>query len=386
MKRRMTGVLFAGIFLICTVFAGIVGIAQAQSFQSGNNVALPAGREIRQTVFAAGNTIDIGSTVSGDIFCAGQTVTISGTINGDVICAAQTINITGTINGDVRLAGQTITVTGDIERNATVAGQSFTLGNEGSIGGDLSAGASNMTLNGRVNRDAALGSSTTVVAGEVGRNIKAAGDSLTLSSDAKVGGSVEFTSNNDVQRASGATVGGDVTRKDPPQQEAQKPAAAFSVLWIIYFFLAMLLIALALALLFPRLLHSITNRAMPQPWIALLTGFIAHAVAPLLFIIVAATVIGIPLALVAGLAWLLMLVLTGPMVAFYIGRLLFKDKRNVLVMMLVGAAILLVTYLIPILNILIIMPVVWLGTGMMLLEVYRRWPRPSYKPVSAVSE
>jgi cytoskeletal protein CcmA (bactofilin family) len=373
--------IFSAILLVCLlVILGWVRIAKAQSFHSGNTVSLTQKQTIDDTVFAAGRTVDINSTINGDIFCAGQNITIAGTINGDVICAGQTINVSGTVNGDVRLAGQTVTLNAKVSGNATIASQTFTLDPGGSVARDLTLGTTTSTLNGSIGRDVIFGGGNLVVASTVGRNIKASVNELTLASNAKVNGDVNYTSTNDLKKDSGAVVAGSATRTAPTKKSAGRKLSliGFSIFFFIYWLLALLATGIVLVLLFPRAVHAVSNRAWPAPWWALLTGFIASFAVPIVLTLLAATIIGLPLAIIGGLLWVVALILSGPMFSYYIGRLVLRDSRNVLLIMLVGSLILVVLDFIPILGFFVFLAAVWIGTGMLLLEVFHLFSRPVY--------
>ncbi len=379
MKNRLK-IITAAMLIVVSVSFAWVRMADAQNFRSGDNITVGASEKIEDTLFVAGRTVDINSEVFGDIFCAGQTVTVSGTVHGDVICAGQTVNVTGTVDGDVRLAGQTVTLGADVSGNATVGGQTFNLESTGRIGGDLTIGSTDATLNGSVGRNVAAGNTNLTVAGAVGGRVKASVTNLTLASGTRINGDVEYNSWNEASRAENAVISGSLTRRDPPRNDAPKRGAifGFGFAWFVYWLLAMLFTALALALLFPRLLHNVTDHALPRPWKALLTGFIASLAVPVILIVLMITVIGVPLSIILGLMWLVLLLLSGPVFGYYIGRMVLSSSRQPLLIMLVGASILLVAYFIPIIGFLSLLAAVWFGTGMMLLELLKRTPKPEY--------
>jgi cytoskeletal protein CcmA (bactofilin family) len=377
---RKIKLLLGGLSMSVLLLVGYAGLANAHSFRAGTNVIVSSNEKVDESLFVAGNNVDVSSEVFGDVFCAGQTVTVSGTVHGDIICAGQTVTITGAVDGDVRLAGQTVTVSGNVSGNATVASQAFTLSSTSRVGGDLTVTSKSSTLNGSVERDVAAAGETVVVASGVGRNIRGAVTDLQLASSAKVAGDIEFTSNRDVSKADGAVVSGTVTRSEPPRENdvIATKTAAFGVGWLVYAFLAMLAAALALVLLFPRLFHGITNQAMPMPWKALLTGFIASLAVPVVLVVLAITLVGLPLALIVGLAWLLVLLLSGPVFGYYLGRLLLQNSRQPLLIMLAGAGLLFVLYFIPLIGALAMLAALWFGSGMLLQELFARTPRPAY--------
>jgi len=362
--------------LLLSVSVGVVG---AQEFRSGTTATITQNETINKTLFVSGQTIDVTSEVFGDVFCIGQTINISGDINGDVICAGQTINISGNVNGDVRLAAQTITISGKVSGNASIASQTLTTQSNGEISGDLSVGSEFVTIGGPVGRDLAVAASNMVIASNVGRDVKASVESIELLSSANVAGNIEYTSTNTINQSPNATVGGEITRTEP-KDTSSGGATMFgiAIAWFMYLFLAMLFTSMALALIFPSVLQSTTDRISNSPWKALLAGFVASLVIPIVLIALGVTLIGVPLMILLGLMWLVIIFLSGPFTAYYIGRLLLSNNRSVLLTMFVGSLVLLSLYFIPVIGLLILIGVYWLGTGMILLELMRRTPRPVY--------
>ncbi len=366
-------------FLVALFGATVLfmGIASAHDFRSGTSVVVEQAAVIDNSIFVAGRTIDINAEVFGDVFCAGQTITVSGTVHGDVICGGQTITISGIVDGDVRLAGQTVTLQAAIAGNATIAGETFTQSSSSEIGGDLTAGSNDIILNGRIGRDVAVGGGNVILTGEVGRNIKGDVNQLELFKAAKVGGNIAYTSTNDINDA-GASVAGLISRTDVQQSSNRGEMFGLGLAWFIFLFVSMLLVAMAIALMFPAVLRNVTDRALPRPWRALLVGLVASIVVPVLLVIVAVTIVGLPLAFLLGLLWLLVSMLSGPFSGYYLGRLLLKNSQHTLKIMLVGSSALLVLYFIPFVGFFALITAYWIGSGMILLELTRRTPRPLY--------
>jgi cytoskeletal protein CcmA (bactofilin family) len=386
MKHHTFSILGAALLLLLTLVITGAQIASAHEFKSGTNVTTSPDQKINHTLFASGRTVNISSEVFGDVFAAGQTVTVTGTVHGDVFAAGQTVSVSGKVDGDVRLAGQTVTLSAPVSGSATAAGQSFALDSRSSVGRDLTAAATDISIDGMVSRDAALAGDTGVISGTIGRNVQAGSNHLRLASTAKVSGNVDVTSHEDVKKDSGATVGGKITRTEPEEHKqaaAKRHSAAWVFAWFVYWLLAMLVISLVLALVVPHALESVTDEAFPRPWIALLTGFLGGIVVPVVLLVLTATLIGLPLAFLLGLIWLVILILSVPLSAYYIGRLVFHGPRHALLTMLVGAGILIVLYFIPVLCFLFMLAAAWLGSGMLLLDLYRRFPRPVYHQTAA---
>lgn len=356
-----------------------VGIASAHSFRTGTNVTTGSNEKIDETLFIAGSTVDVNSEVNGDIFCAGQTVTINGTVHGDVICVGQTVTVNGTVDGNVRLAGQTVTLGASVKGNATVAGQTFTLQSGAKVGGDLTLGATNGVVDGTVGRDLALAGQNVTISSDIGRNVKGNTQKLTLVNGAHIHGNLDYTSQNDVGMSSSAIVDGTTSRTTPVKHASKRGAVfAFNLGAFIYWLLALMAFALVIALLVPRVLHDATDDSLPWPWKALLTGLVAGIAFPVLFIILCITVVGLPMAFLAGLLWAAILLLSSPFMAYLVGRMILQNNTKPLLVAITGAAALAVLLFIPVLGVITFVVTVWIGSGLILRSLWHHWPRPTY--------
>lgn len=354
-----------------------VGAAQAQEFRSGDNLSVGKTEKIDRTLFIAGNQISIDTDVDGDVFCAGQKITINGAVKGDVFCAGQDIKINGPVSGGVRLAGQNVEVNSLVEGSVSVASSTFDVGINGKIGKDITIAGDTANINGTVGRDLAFSGNRLNVNKEVGRNIKASSQNIALGSSAIVGGNLEYTSANDYSKAEGAKVDGSVQKYQPKKSEdsGAKSLAKFILGFVLP---ALLITSMILILVAPRIFYSTTNNALPTPWKALLFGIVVNIILPIFIILLAITVYGIPLAVLLLVAWVLLMILSGPVTAFYVGRLVMRRTNNVIWIMLVGSLVVVIAYLVPMVNFLMLMFVLWAGVGMVAMEFYRRMPKPSY--------
>lgn len=362
--------------------------AHAQgSFRTGNDVTVPQGRTLSSSLFASGKTIDIAGNVDGDVFCAGQDISITGDITGDVICAGQTVHVSGHVSGNIRVAGQSVTVSGPTDRSLTAAGQNVALEASSTVGGDTSVVGQNVTLNGTIGRDLEADGNTVTINGAVNRDVHAAVTDLALGSSARVGGNVAYTSRNTLSRASSAVVGGTISRTEPAvnQQEGVRFGSVIGggFLFALYMFIALLIVALALILLIPQFIHDATEVALRTPWKTLLVGILASILMPVIIVALMFTLIGIPLAILLALSWLVILGVAVPFAGYFLGSLLLsKSTTNPIWIMLLGMAIILILYMIPFVGFITWLAASWFGLGIILLQ-YPRLPRPHYNVAPA---
>jgi hypothetical protein len=356
--------------LVMLSVLAFVGVANAQSFKTGDTITVPANETINSMLFASGNNIDIAGIVNGDVYCAGQTVTISGTVNGDVFCAGQTISISGKVDGSVRLAGQDVTLAGAIGSSATVGAQNLTVSNNSVIGRDLLGGSQNITLNGQVMRDVVSGSGNLVINGKVGRNVKGGVETLSVGSTGLIAGNVEYIGNNDPNVSVGGKITGQVTRTTPKKQTNTSYLAplTFTITWFVYSFMAMIALALVLAGLFPHIFEESSARALKVPGKTALVGLIGAIVVPAVIVMLLITAIGIPVAILTLLVWFIIMIISGPFASYTLGRVVLHDSKRPIWIMLSGASILAVTCFIPIIGFFTMLAAYLFGTGMILTQ------------------
>jgi cytoskeletal protein CcmA (bactofilin family) len=355
----------------------LIPVAHAANFKSGDNVATKSSDVIDHTLFIAGDNIKVNGTVKGDVFCAGQNITINAKVDGDVICAGMNIEIGGTIAGDVRAAGQVVVLKGSVTHNASLAGSNIRVDGSAKIGGDLQTGGSMTTINGSVARDIDAAGSTVTLNGTAGRDVQAATDNLRLDSNAKIDGAITYYSHNTVDKSASAHVSGEITRKEPQTKRHETNTNPFP--GIFFSFFSLLLFAFVLLAVFPRRLSGLTDLALTKPGMTVLIGLAACIAAPAIILVSFMTVVGAFLGIVLLLAWVVILLLSGVLASYYIGRLaLMKSPYNPFIAMLVGVIIISALLAVPVVNIITLIAIMLFGSGMVIRELFEKNATPSY--------
>lgn len=349
-----------------------VGVARAQSFAAN----VQKDKVIDSSIYAASQNVNIDGTVNGDVHCAGQTVTINGTVNGDVLCAGQTIEINGVVTGSVRAIGQDVTISAKIGHSATLAAQRVVFKKDASVKRDITVTGNEVTLDGTVGRDAVMAGGVTKVNAKIGRNLRYNGSGLQLKDAAVVGGGLTYTSDQAVDKANGAQING-ATNHLTSQKSSHW--MGMNVIEVLGLFLALLLFSMALVFLFPKAIHEVSGIAVTSLGKSVLIGFAAIFAVPLLIIVLASTIIGIPLALLVALAGVAIMMFSGPVAAYYLGSMLLSKSKNPVHMMLLGSTVLLLLYFVPIVGIMVMFVAYLIGSGALLIAIKRNLPRPEYQ-------
>jgi len=320
--------------LALALLVGLAPPSQARAaelrYEEEGTVKVAEGESIDDTVFLAGKTAIVAGVVDGDLFAAAERVEVTGTVRGNVYSAGETVTIAGEVSGNVHAAGKNVEVDTKVGGASFLAGQNVMV-TEGSnlARGGFFAGES-VRSKGRVGRDLHFAAETMEVSGSVERSVRGYGSQVAVSSSGSVGGDlhVHVPSEDAVEVDDGATVSGE-TIIDIEEQEERRaflhPGFYFGVLAKA---LAMLLMGLVLVTLFPSLLPP-TPESSREVLRDMGLGLVALVATPVVMLIIALTVIGIPVSLVLGTVYAVLIFLSTLVVAYFAAqRLPAPNKRR----------------------------------------------------------
>lgn len=273
---------------------------------------------INSDYFAGGDVVEIYGTVNGDVYAAGGTVLIDGLVNGDLIAAGGTVTISGEVLHNVRVAGGQITFSGNVGRNITVLGGNIEFTDASTIGGSVTTLGGNVNVNAPLGKGLVAGVGNLVIGNTVGGNIEAAVGNLRLTPNAKVAGSLNYTSEEEISVSDTASVAGEINRRQTPEfmkkdydEEWEKAAGGFSL----FIKLSSLVTTLAIGLLaikfLPNLMTKGTEIFLSSFLKSTTYGFIALIVSVIAVVLLFLSIVGIPLALVGSFILF---------IAFYLSR------------------------------------------------------------------
>ena len=324
------------------------------NMRSGNIASVGKDEVLDSSVYLAGTTVTVAGTVKGDVYCAGQNIDVTGTVEGDVICAGQTVSISGNVLGDVRVAGQTVTLAGPVAHNLTAFGQSVTVAGSAVVNMDATVYGSSVQVGGKIGRDAVVGGEVVTLAGTVGRNVVAQVGQLAVGGGARIGGDVEYTSSNQLDKGNGATITGKASRHDPPADEQRADSTWANQFWgVAFWFGSWLVLGLLLLALMPRNLKSTSELMVKQGGWALLAGLAALVLTPIAAVLLMVTLVGIPAGVVLLLLWVVAMMAACAYSAYALGQWIamqtgWKLKWPDLTSLVLGLFVLALLMLIPV--------------------------------------
>ena len=295
-------------------------------------------------VCATLGTASMASEIAlGESTFVGGQVKVDEAVDGPLTAAGGRISINAPVSGSARLAA------GRININAAVTG-------------DVQAAA------GRVTIDAPVGGDVRVAAGR-----------LHLGPNARIAGSLQFRGGH-LERDPGAQVAGSIDHSPAHKHELASFGSAGRWIWTATLVLLAALVAAALPGAAARMTQELRERA----WMAPLLGFIALTCIPVAAVLVMVTIIGIPIGVLALLAYAALLLVGYLCVSVVVGGLLLervKPESAALWAWRAGAAALVMLLLalltrIPIVGGLILFAVLIFGVGLIVAVAFRKKSEP----------
>lgn len=325
---RIPGTIPVG-FLVLILLLIPAGALALQSF-SGDQVSVDS--PVADDVFAAGGTISVNAPVDS-LVALGGTITINAPVKGDVIVAGGRVTANNNIGGKLVAAGGTVDVNGDVGTNAVLIGGTVKI-NERSV----------------IGRDAEISAGTVVNSGHVNGN-------LTVKSE-------RFTGTG--------PVGGESTyvRTGPGSL-----SEIFSLFWVL-FSIGWLILGLVLMYIAPGRYKVVEEEVRKSPIVRLVVGFTGLVVACIVLVLLALTIIGLPVAIVMGLLVIIGIIVSVIFVSSAFGRLSLgwlKTEIRDWHAFIAGFVILSVLFRLPVAGIFILVIVICLGFGALLYAVYNNW-------------
>jgi cytoskeletal protein CcmA (bactofilin family) len=253
--------------------------------------------------FVAGGSALVSQATKGDLVAAGGELRLSAPVGGDVLAAGGSLTIEGNLAEDLYAAGGEVRFDGTLAGNARVAGGSVSIGRSARIEGNTSLAGGRVAVQGALGGYLHAAGGRVLIDGPVQGNVEVAAGSLEVGPQARIDGALRYRTRAPLRMDPAAEVRGGVERL--PFEAYDERAARFAVgaafgVWL----LGLMLLAALLAGLLPGPTGRVAQAARQRFGWSLLSGFLALVAVPPAIVILLVTVIGIPLALLAVLLYL----------------------------------------------------------------------------------
>jgi len=275
----------------------------------------------------SGETISVDRAVADDVIAVGDMVSINAPVDS-VIALGGTVNINAPVKGDVIAAGGQVYLNADVGGKVVAAGGNVNLG--GNIGTNLVAagGTVNIFADKTVQRDALISGGLVVNAGRVNGTLTVGASQFNNTGSA---GEVNFHKVED---------------QAPKKDEYETGFGIFGLLAL----LGYLILGLILVKHLPGIFLAVDGEVRRSTLLRTLLGFVMIIASFIAVLLLAMTVVGLPIALISTLLILTALMLSETFVSFSLGKWIGErtgKKQSDLVYFVIGFVIINVLLLVP---------------------------------------
>jgi cytoskeletal protein CcmA (bactofilin family)/anti-sigma factor RsiW len=380
-SRRFTGAVALGLAVLALSANATPSAALDLHFHE-DEVTVPAGETVDQTMIVNAKTVRVDGVVDGDLIVVlAERLIVHGEVRGNIFSSARTIEMSGKVTGNFHAIGETVRLDGEVGRNMYSISELLTLADAARVGRDSTHIAAGASIEGAVGRDLFVLGDWVEVSGSVARNVYTRANRVALLDTARVGGNLDalFWDEEEVEISPGAVVSGEV-RSSVQEHWRRSHFAPFTsahfYVWLVIRVGAAFLLGMLLYALVPGLFaaHLETAGALGR---AFGIGFLILIATPIALFLVGITLLGIPIALVGLAVYLTSLYVSGILVAALLGTQITKPEpetwRSFGIALLVGLVIVIIATAIPFLGHPIRFVVVLTGLGLIAERVRSGW-------------
>ena len=265
-----------------------------------------------------------------NIMAIDETVVANGTANGLIMLCGSTIS--SNANGDYAfIAGREVNISGNITRDAFVVGETVTIENTGIINRDLYVCASKVIINGAVNRNIYVASSELLVGDKayIRGDVHSVTDKIVIGETANVLGTVEYRSDASVVSIPESIQVNRIEVETNKNQGNVSKSFDFNekILELLMVFVTFILMLAIVPEFFTKIDERYALNAK-ELFKAFGIGVLLLIVVPIVSIILMVTIVGLPIAFVALLLYIIAFIITGAVAGYTIVKAIFGSKVN----------------------------------------------------------
>jgi cytoskeletal protein CcmA (bactofilin family) len=351
-SRGLFGITFVALFAALPVMVG--------SLRISGRVIVTVDDVVTEDLYAFGDHVIVEGVVEGDLFVITGNLIITGRVDGDVLgMVGGPARISGEVGGSVRLAAVHLEITGSVGDDVAVVAAEGTI--DGSVGRDVFAVAGSLGVDAAVGRDVRAQVFRMSLDGPITGDVYARTGRLTLEDEAVIGGDVLYKASDDARVDPSAAVNGRLTRRDVITPVwATTITGLFAILSVFGFVFA----GLVGMWMFRGWSARAVEAAERRPGRSAVIGLGILLLPPVLMLPLFLTLVGIPVALILLLTWIVALFL-GPLPAVTAaGTRLLRGRGGVALGLLVGTVLWRgAMWLLPLIAVLLYLAVLLVGLG-----------------------
>ena len=343
-----------------------------QIIQQEDPVIVAASQSIDDTLLITTTDATVHGDIKGSLFVAAEDVKVTGVISGNLITLADNVTISGSVGGTTVSLADSIAFEGaKIAGDLWLAGDAVKLDSNSEIRGNLASFGSSIVIGAKVSKDMLIAAERAVLSGEIGGDLNIGTKHISLLDNTRVEGNLTYrTATQDgLVLGDDVTIRGEIDYQGKPRnfQARSRFDSHNFYLWELLWFVGAFVVGWLVFTLTPSLgrielgggKESITTAGL---------GFLVLVTVPIVAIIIAITVVGLPLSFITIMAWLTAWYLAKIVIAHLVGRSVLasrSDDPGLALALFVGLIIVTIAINLPFLGGVINLLATVLGLGLM---------------------
>lgn len=331
-------------------------------------------------LFQADDSLTLQENLSGTAFVAGNQVTSTNEVDGILFAAGNIANISST-SEYAFIAGNFISLDNASFRDGFIAGNEIKI-NTSNIERDLYVAGSRVALNSDVGRHAYIGGEEVVVDSVINGNLTIYATNIVINSNTVVTGTLKYSEASKITISKDANIGNtEIVKESAKPINEVKINTGKSIYLIvvekisswIFSSLNLLLVALIMIFLFPRLFEAIHNNEKNSIIVNAGIGLLSLIVIPIVAIIIMITGVGVATGLLSIIFYGVFIYVSSILAAYYFGSMFLGEKiKNKYLLLIVSILILKLLTIIPFIKILVSLFALCVGLGIIIRLVFKR--------------
>jgi hypothetical protein len=314
------------LFFASTFFASA---AEFRFAKEGQNINVGEGERV-ENFYTVGNIVSIDGDVSNDLYTAGNVITIEGDVENNFAGAGRTVIIKGDVGNNAHIMGETVIIKGTVTEDLFIAGASVLIEKSAMIAGDLVIGAGKVDIEGSVLGDVYIGGNEVTLNGRIIGKTKLAVDTLKIGKNAEIVDDIKYTSSKKAQIHEDARVlaGLDFDKKALNASSKAPDTAGLLLFLLLLKIAACIVTGLVLVYFFNKKIKAVVTGGLKNVWGNIGVGFAVCLLTPVVMIILAVTVVGIQLAGLLLVLYIMLLALSSVIASIALGSFLIKVLKK----------------------------------------------------------
>ena len=340
--------------------------------RSGEAVSIDAGQILKGDFYGFSPTLTMSGPAEEDVYVMGGNVTINAPILKDLTVVGGVVQVHGDVGDDVRIVGGEVTLAKSVKGDVAVFGGTLTIlstaliegdvlfmGGDVVIEGDVVGGVHGTANSARINAE---------VGGDVLMNVT---DTISLGDNARVVGSMFYTSATELVRSQNADISGEIRQTEPTLETGINFLKFYTLVAI-----AVLFTAVALFFGMRKNIERTVELSVKESGVSGLIGLGVFLITPFLSMIFSVSIIGVPLGICLFFFYMALLffafIMSGAFVGVYVQKLMTKKQTLSLSTVMYGTVLLAALALIPVIGGLVAFGCLMITFGALNTLLYQR--------------